>query len=99
MTFTDDSKLEDVSKVCCRLINMHILLECLKQLLYASHNVLEMSESGYNLLQCLRSYLILDTYLSFEVHTTDTLAAGEAELLKFSLLVKVCKYIDIFESR
>ena len=65
----------------------------IQQVLYASHNVLDASERGYSLLCCIRSFLILDTYLSFEVHTTETLAAGEDELLRFSLLVNVRKFL------
>jgi hypothetical protein len=49
--------------------------------------------STYLLLRCLRSYLELDLYASFEVHTADTIEAGRKELLRFSSLVKVRYFI------
>ena len=59
------------------------------------HNLIDASKhhDTYLLLRCLRSYLELDLYLSFEVHTTDTIAAGRRELLKFSSLMKVSGHI------
>ena len=66
-----------------------MLLMSLKQLLYAAHNVFEEHISGYQLLHCLRSYLVLDMHLSLEVQTDETLLSGEEELLKFSALIKV----------
>jgi hypothetical protein len=50
----------------------------------------ETDPHGYLLLRCLRSYIILDMYAALEVHTTETIAAGRAEVLKFSALMKVC---------
>jgi hypothetical protein len=53
--------------------------------------VLSEAESplGYLLLRCLRSYLVIDMYAGLEVHTTETIAAGRAEVLNFSSLMKV----------
>ncbi|PCH42571.1 hypothetical protein WOLCODRAFT_71761, partial [Wolfiporia cocos MD-104 SS10] len=42
----------------------------------------------YLLLCCLHSYLVLNMYLSFEVHTSRRLAEGQEELLRFSKLIK-----------
>jgi hypothetical protein len=44
---------------------------------------------AYLLLRCLRSYSILDMYAALEVHTSDTIAAAEAEVLRFSSLMRV----------
>jgi len=41
------------------------------------------------LLRCLRSYLVIDMYFALEVHTEETIAAGKAEVLRFSSLIKV----------
>ena len=41
------------------------------------------------MLRCLRSYLVIDMYAALEVHTEDTIAAGRAEILTFSALMKV----------
>jgi len=59
--------------------------------LYASHNVLTHNEDkpGYALLCCIASYLELDMYISLDVHTADTIAAGEAELLVYQELLEV----------
>lgn len=45
---------------------------------------------GYVLLQCLRAYLDLNMYTGFNVHTMETIAAGEKALVVFSELMKVC---------
>jgi len=43
---------------------------------------------AYILLRCLRSYTVLDMYAALEVHTSETIAAGQAEVLQFSSLMK-----------
>jgi len=90
-SFTDGSKYEDISKVC-RFV---YLLDPLKVwpyvvqiALFVLHNIL-VDSRGFLLLQCLCSYLELDMYASLEVHTTHTLADGQAELKNFSNLMKV----------
>ena len=45
---------------------------------------------GYVLLQCLRAYLNLNMYTGFNVHTMETIAAGENALKVFADLMKVC---------
>jgi hypothetical protein len=44
---------------------------------------------GYALLQCLRAYLNLNMYTGFNVHTMETIAAGENALEVFADLMKV----------
>jgi hypothetical protein len=44
---------------------------------------------AYLLLQCLRAYLNLNAYTGFNVHTMETIAAGEKALETFSTLMKV----------
>ncbi|KAG1832600.1 hypothetical protein F4604DRAFT_1886959 [Suillus subluteus] len=65
----DGNKLRDISK----------------QILYTAHNVLTCTddEAGYALLRCIASYLHIDMYVSLDVHTTSTIEAGKAEVLKF----------------
>lgn len=48
------------------------------------------SPRGYALLCCNRSYLCVDMYASLEVHTEDTLRAGEEEAELLSVLLQVC---------
>ncbi|EPQ59880.1 hypothetical protein GLOTRDRAFT_103770 [Gloeophyllum trabeum ATCC 11539] len=69
--FTDGQKFEDLSKV----------------LLYAIYNLFDRRQHAHIhlLLQCLRLYLELDIYVGLEVHTSDTLEAGQQTLAKFSL--------------
>ena len=47
------------------------------------------SPHGQLLLKLLQSFLILDTYTSMEVHTTETLQKGEEELLCYSEIMQV----------
>jgi hypothetical protein len=44
---------------------------------------------GYALLKALRAYLNLTIYARFNVHTMETIAAGEKALEVFSALMKV----------
>lgn len=44
---------------------------------------------GYMLLQCLRAYLNLNMYAGFNVHTMETIAAGENALKVFADIMKV----------
>ncbi|KAJ7099080.1 hypothetical protein C8R44DRAFT_642451, partial [Mycena epipterygia] len=53
-----------------------------KMMLFAAHNVL-IDAPGVLLLQCTRSFLELNMYVSLEVHTSETIAAGKRELLIF----------------
>ncbi|KAG2129743.1 hypothetical protein DEU56DRAFT_872433 [Suillus clintonianus] len=69
ITYSDGNKLRDISK----------------QVLYAAQNILTHTEdeAGYVLLQCIASYLHIDMYISLEVQTESTIAAGRAEVFEF----------------
>lgn len=64
---------------------------CLKILVFTAHNILTPEESphGYHLLQLIRSYIELDMYASLVMHSVDTIAAGEQELLNYHRLLEV----------
>ncbi|KAF7799477.1 hypothetical protein EIP86_010712, partial [Pleurotus ostreatoroseus] len=72
--FSDGSKYEDIAK-------------CLS---FAAHDALteDVSPLGYLLLRCIRAYVEHDMYLSFEVHTEDTIALGRAALIRMELLME-----------
>ncbi|KAA1476942.1 hypothetical protein DENSPDRAFT_758082, partial [Dentipellis sp. KUC8613] len=73
ITFSDGTKYEDISKI----------------LIFVAYNVVAKDDThGYALLQCIRSYVKLDLYLSLDVHTDETLNAGEVELQRFGQLLK-----------
>ncbi|KAG0692969.1 hypothetical protein DFH29DRAFT_985615 [Suillus ampliporus] len=76
--FTDGNKFQDISK----------------QIVFVAQNVLTHAEdeAGYALLKCIVSYLHIDMYVSLDVHTESTLAAGEAEILVFQKLLD--EYIE-----
>lgn len=61
---------------------------------YVLHNIFERSQNrnAYLLLRCIQSYVALDMYASFKVHTTETIAAGQEELTKFSTLMTASCY-------
>ncbi|KAJ7075495.1 hypothetical protein B0H15DRAFT_925434 [Mycena belliarum] len=62
-----------------------------KEMLFVAHNIL-VDEPGLLLLQALRSYLEIRTSIGFEVHTSDTIAAGRREILTLDTVMK--KYIE-----
>ncbi|KAH9038489.1 hypothetical protein EDB85DRAFT_2287447 [Lactarius pseudohatsudake] len=79
ISFTDGTKFEDISKI----------------LIFAAHNIIpwERSEQvGKSLLCALRSFTIVDLFLSFEEHTEHTIAVGRQELHKFGRHIQA--YID-----
>ncbi|EIW80471.1 hypothetical protein CONPUDRAFT_90680 [Coniophora puteana RWD-64-598 SS2] len=78
-SFSDGNKFHDMSK----------------QILFAAQNLLtpRTSPEGYALLLVIRSYLELNCYIGLDVHTDDTIAAGEAELNWFSNLLD--DYIEL----
>ncbi|EIW85767.1 hypothetical protein CONPUDRAFT_48530 [Coniophora puteana RWD-64-598 SS2] len=80
-SFSDGNKFHDMSK----------------QVLFVAQNLLtpQTSPEGYALLQVIRSYLELDCYIGLDVHMEDTLAAGEAELKRFSQLLDLAKESQI----
>ncbi|KAJ6552133.1 hypothetical protein DFH09DRAFT_1248753 [Mycena vulgaris] len=59
-----------------------------KLMLFVAHNVL-VDEPGLLLLQSLRSYLELRTSIGFQVHTSETIAAGRREVLILDSAMKV----------
>ncbi|KAG1902756.1 uncharacterized protein F5891DRAFT_1127421 [Suillus fuscotomentosus] len=77
--FTNGNKFQDISR----------------QIVHAAQNVLTHAEdeAGYALLKCIVSYLHIDMYISLDVHTESTLAAGEAEILVFQKLLD--EYIEV----
>jgi len=58
---------------------------------FISHQVLTRKNSplGYLLLQCIRTFQILDMYLMLEVHTEATIEAGHHELINLAKLMQV----------
>ncbi|KAJ7065749.1 hypothetical protein C8F01DRAFT_1228972 [Mycena amicta] len=58
-----------------------------KMIVFAAHNLLE-DELGLLLLECIRSYVVLDIYLALEVQTDETVAEGRQELQKFGKLIE-----------
>ncbi|KAF9231017.1 hypothetical protein BU15DRAFT_68692 [Melanogaster broomeanus] len=77
ISFSDGNKFSDISK----------------QILFTAQNVLTREESplGYALLQCIASYMEYHMYITLDVHTESTLAAGEEGLLAFQRSLE--KYI------
>ncbi|KAJ6518357.1 hypothetical protein DFH09DRAFT_1264672 [Mycena vulgaris] len=63
-----------------------------KMMLFVAHNVL-VDDAGLLLLQALRSYLEYRTLLSFEVHTSETIAAGRREVLNLDSVMKAIESI------
>ncbi|EPQ50176.1 hypothetical protein GLOTRDRAFT_82536 [Gloeophyllum trabeum ATCC 11539] len=95
--FMDGTKYEDISKVVFPMVLLFVVIlrQCYQQLLFAVHNFVDRAESRwiYVFLQCLRSYLELDMWAAFEVHTEETIAACEEEILKYDSLLK--KYVKL----
>ena len=56
--------------------------------LYITHNLL-VTENEVLLLQCLRRYVVIDLYMSFEVHDEITTELGMAALTLFSDTMRV----------
>lgn len=59
---------------------------------FVAHNILTKSKSphGYALLCCISQYLVVDSYLTRDVHTEESIAEGRKELEKFSVMMEVC---------
>ncbi|KII83174.1 hypothetical protein PLICRDRAFT_58549 [Plicaturopsis crispa FD-325 SS-3] len=75
ISFTDGSKYEDISKIA----------------VFALHNELADNPAGYQLLQGLRCYLEIDMYAALEVHTEETIAAGQQALDNFAACMNMTK--------
>ncbi|TFK58364.1 hypothetical protein BDN72DRAFT_751716, partial [Pluteus cervinus] len=81
------SKLKRFTKVIAvEFTDARKFQDLLKQLLFTTHDLFpeDTDPSGYQLLKCLRSYLNLDMYATFRVHTEKTISAGRKEVLRFS---------------
>ena len=64
--------------------------------IFAVYNIIsKTSKEGIYLLRCIRSYVILDTYISMEVHTSKTLQDGRAELQTFANLIQVRIFLHV----
>ncbi|KAK0434530.1 uncharacterized protein EV420DRAFT_1623783 [Desarmillaria tabescens] len=74
VTFTDGTKYEDLSK----------------QIIFVTHNILSETQDshGYHLLKCIRSYLVLNVYAGFTLHTESSIKALREESTKFGKLIK-----------
>ncbi|KAG0700512.1 hypothetical protein DFH29DRAFT_876568 [Suillus ampliporus] len=74
MSFSDGNKMQDLSR----------------QSLYSAMNILKQTDSpdGCRLLRVISSYLQLDSYIGFDMHTASTLDAIETELLVFNDALK-----------
>ncbi|KAF7289198.1 hypothetical protein MIND_01381000 [Mycena indigotica] len=68
-----------------------------KGIIFAVHNILT-DNLGLLLLRCIRSYLVVDTYLDFGVQTANTVEEGRKELQRFGQLINEysdkCKNIE-----
>jgi hypothetical protein len=61
-----------------------------KMLVFCAYNTIPSTDLvGMLLLRVLRAFAVVDMYLSFEVHTTQTINAGRAALKKFAQLMTV----------
>lgn len=60
-------------------------------MIFICHNVFEPAthEAAWLLLRVIRSYTIIDLFLSFEVHTEETIADGRKEANLFIKLLEV----------
>ncbi|KAI9441949.1 hypothetical protein BJY52DRAFT_1195036 [Lactarius psammicola] len=79
ISFTDGTKYEDISKI----------------LIFTTHNLIprtQRNKAGWLLLRVLRSFTIIDLYLSFEEHTQLTITDGRREVMEFGRLMQ--EYID-----
>jgi hypothetical protein len=65
-----------------------------KMMVFAAHNVLT-DDLGLKLLKAIRSYVELDIYTSFKLHTSDTIAAGRKALQRFGDMMKVRQLLRI----
>lgn len=80
---------------CFRVpINISRLLS--QQILFTTQNVLtrQSDRVGYALLKVIAAYLEYHMYLTLDVETETTLAAGEVNLLKFQQLLEVSRFIQ-----
>lgn len=94
ISFNDGKKHEDLSKVVCSFCDdLKYGLKFIQQLIYVAHNVFNHDDypTDYLLLRLIWAYVDLDMYLSFDLHTERTIAAGRQQFNKFAELLKVSK--------
>jgi hypothetical protein len=71
-------------------VSFPISSQLVQVLVFVAHNIITMSDKvGWWLLRALRSFTIVDLYLSFEEHTQDTIDAGRRELKRFEEYMQV----------
>ncbi|KAI9442882.1 hypothetical protein BJY52DRAFT_1128463, partial [Lactarius psammicola] len=78
VSFTDGTKYEDISKI----------------LIFTMHNLIpwtQRNKAGWLLLRVLRSFTIIDLYLSFEEHMQLTIADGRREVMEFRHLTALAE--------
>ncbi|KAJ3522988.1 hypothetical protein NM688_g8795 [Phlebia brevispora] len=75
---TDGTKFEDLSKVKSSVI------------IHVSHNVIDEKTcpEGLQLLKTIRAYQVLDTWLSFDLHTEETVAEIEKSIARLEVETK-----------
>lgn len=66
-------------------------------IVFAAHDILMPSccKLGHLLLHCIHYYVEFDIYVSLEVHTENTIAAGRLALQNFSEIMDVSHCIDL----
>ncbi|KAG1907529.1 uncharacterized protein F5891DRAFT_974232 [Suillus fuscotomentosus] len=74
ISFSDSSVYEDISKM----------------VIYAAHTIITEDECplGYHLLHCIHLFIEVDMYSALEVHTTDTIHAGQHAVKVFSMYLQ-----------
>lgn len=102
VTFNDGKKHEDLSRVCLPTKMLYDILSLfLQQLLYVIHDIWERNEKseGYLFARLFRKYLELDIYMSFDLHTEDSILSAENTLKAFGelLLVSVLLFLSLFD--
>lgn len=90
ITFNDGKKHEDLSKVT-RLRDLLAFTEIsnTKQLFFVVSDFFSAEDNspGYIFLQLYRSFLVLDVYMSFDLHSALTIEQGRKEFANFSHLL------------
>jgi hypothetical protein len=71
-------------------VSFPISSQLVQVLVFVVHNIIMTSDKvGWWLLRAVRSFTIVDLYLSFEEHTQDTIDAGQQELKRFGEYMEV----------
>ncbi|KAF7290198.1 hypothetical protein MIND_01333200 [Mycena indigotica] len=59
-----------------------------KMTLYAAHNLLPGDRRFQLLLRCIRSFVVIDTYLALKIQTANTIQQGREEVKRFGRLIQ-----------